>query len=118
MSPSEAPESAEPYCAIASFSSATSSALMETAILRARRSNWMIRASTFPDREALGALVAAVAGELVALDEGGQIGAGDLDLDAAVLDLEHLAGHDRALAQLALAALLALLGGERVGCEL
>jgi len=32
MSPSEAPESADPYWAIASFSSATSSALIDTAI--------------------------------------------------------------------------------------
>ena len=51
MSPSEAPELAEPYWAIASFSSATSSALMETAILRARRSNWVMRASTFSPTE-------------------------------------------------------------------
>src|SRR5436309_2438359 len=37
----------EPYWAIASFSSATSSALMETCTLRVRRSNWVTRASTF-----------------------------------------------------------------------
>ena len=47
MSPSVAPESEEPYWAIASFSSATSSALIETCTLWARRSNWMTRASTF-----------------------------------------------------------------------
>src|SRR5579864_8476240 len=47
MSPSVAPESEEPYCAIASFSSATSSALIETCTLWVRRSNWMTRASTF-----------------------------------------------------------------------
>src|ERR1700751_3305140 len=35
MSPSVAPESEEPYCAMASFSSATSSALIETCTLRA-----------------------------------------------------------------------------------
>src|SRR5262249_44171732 len=38
MSPRVAPESEEPYCAIASFSSCTSSALIETETLRARRS--------------------------------------------------------------------------------
>src|SRR6185437_3390054 len=47
MSPSEAPESAEPYCASASFSSATSSALIETPTLWVLRSNWVTRASTF-----------------------------------------------------------------------
>src|SRR5262249_25837076 len=47
MSPSVAPESEEPYWAIASFSSATSSALIEACTLWERRSNWMTRASTF-----------------------------------------------------------------------
>src|SRR5207244_5709334 len=47
MSPKVAPESEEPYCAIASFSSATSSALIETCTLRAFLSNWITRASTF-----------------------------------------------------------------------
>src|SRR5215510_10914197 len=47
MSPSVAPESVEPYWAIASFSSATSSALIETCTLWVRRSNWVTRASTF-----------------------------------------------------------------------
>src|SRR6516165_11977374 len=47
MSPKVAPESDEPYCAIASFSSATSSALIETDTRRERRSNWVTRASTF-----------------------------------------------------------------------
>src|SRR5467141_1357966 len=42
MSPSVAPESEEPYWAIASFSSATSSALIETCTLWVRRSNWMM----------------------------------------------------------------------------
>src|SRR5216684_9334114 len=41
MSPSVAPESEEPYCAMASFSSATSSALIETCTLRAFLSNWI-----------------------------------------------------------------------------
>src|ERR1700733_7272174 len=47
ISPSVAPESEEPYCAMASFSSATSSALIETCTLRAFLSNWITRASTF-----------------------------------------------------------------------
>src|SRR6202011_3497786 len=47
MSPRVAPESEEPYCAMASFSSATSSALIETCTLRAFLSNWITRASTF-----------------------------------------------------------------------
>src|SRR6185437_12896661 len=38
MSPNVAPESEEPYCATASFSSAISSAFTETVILRERRS--------------------------------------------------------------------------------
>src|ERR1700733_8420871 len=47
ISPSVAPESEEPYCAIASFSSATSSALIETETRRVRRSKRVTRASTF-----------------------------------------------------------------------
>src|SRR3569833_3119934 len=47
MSPRVAPESEEPYCAMASFSSATSSALIDTWTLRAFLSNWITRASTF-----------------------------------------------------------------------
>jgi hypothetical protein len=39
------------------------------------------RVDLLADREALGALVAAVARQLAALDEGGEVGAGDLDLD-------------------------------------
>src|SRR5207253_6674236 len=45
ISPSVAPESEEPYCAMASFSSATSSALIETCTLRAFLSYWITRAS-------------------------------------------------------------------------
>src|SRR3569623_566717 len=47
MSPSVAPESEEPYCAMASFSSATSSALIDTWPLRAFLSHWITRAPTF-----------------------------------------------------------------------
>ena len=99
MSPSEAPESAEPYCAIASFSSATSSALIDTGDLAgAAVELGDAGVDLLADREALGPLVAAVAGKLAALDEGGEVGADDLHLEAAFLDLEHLAGHDAALA--------------------
>ena len=45
MSPSEAPESDEPYCATASFSSAISSALIDTETLRALASTWVTTAS-------------------------------------------------------------------------
>ncbi len=63
MSPNVAPESEEPYCAIASFSSATSSALIETCTLWVRRSNWMTlardRSEQRPDRFAVGQKVDA-----------------------------------------------------------
>src|SRR5882757_8700406 len=71
MSPSVAPESDEPYCA----------------------------------------LVGALARQLRPLDEGGEVGADDLDLDAAFLHLEHFAGHHGALLDVA--------GfGERIALEL
>ncbi len=71
ISPSEAPESEDPYWAMASFSSATSSALIDTATLRVLRSNWGDAAvELLPDREALGALLGAVARKLGTLDEG------------------------------------------------
>src|SRR5262249_30955767 len=47
MSPSEAPESVEPYWATASFSSAISSALIDTPTLRAFESTWGTTASNF-----------------------------------------------------------------------
>src|SRR5215471_2613217 len=53
------------------------------------------------DGEAFGALVVAVTGELGALDEGGEVGTGDLHLDTALLHFEHFAGHDRALLDIA-----------------
>src|SRR6476469_9174553 len=51
----------------------------------------------FADGETLAALVVAVPRQFRALDEGLELGAGNLHLDAAVLDLKHLAGDDRAL---------------------
>src|SRR5215471_9077450 len=62
-------------------------------------------------REALGALLGAVAGELGALDEGGEVGADDLHLEPRLLDLGHLASDHGAL--LDLAGL-----GERIAFEL
>src|SRR6266481_5197480 len=59
------------------------------------------RINFLADGEAVGALVVAVACQFRALDEGGEVGARDLDLDAAFLDFEHLAGHDRALLDVA-----------------
>src|SRR3569623_1915405 len=53
------------------------------------------------DGEAFGALVVAVTRELGALDEGGEVGTGDLHLDAAFLHFEHFAGHDSALLDIA-----------------
>src|SRR5258708_39852365 len=41
ISPSDAPESDEPYCATASFSSAISRALIETETLRLALSTWV-----------------------------------------------------------------------------
>src|SRR5580704_9250934 len=51
--------------------------------------------------EAVGALLGTIAGKLGALDEGGEFGADDLDVDAALLDLGDLAGDHRALLQFA-----------------
>src|SRR3954454_23414912 len=53
------------------------------------------------DGKAFGALVVAVTGELRALDEGREVGTGDLHLDAAFLHFVHFAGHDRALLDIA-----------------
>src|SRR5580704_4468354 len=69
------------------------------------------RIDLLADREAFGALVVAIAGELGALDEGGEVGADDLHLDTGFLHLEHFAGHDRALLDVARF-------GERVAFEL
>ena len=92
---------------------------METAILRALRSNWVTRASTFsPTEKRSGRWSPRSRADLVALDEGGKRRARDLHLDAAVLDLENLAGHRRTLAQVALAVLADLLDGERIVGEL
>src|SRR6266436_400882 len=54
-----------------------------------------------PDSETLRPLLAAVARQLRALDERGEVGADDLHVDAAFLHLGHLAGHDRAFFELA-----------------
>src|SRR5436305_4480132 len=59
------------------------------------------RIDLLADGEAVGALVVAVAREFGALDEGGEVGTRDLDLDAAFLDLKHFARDDRALLDVA-----------------
>src|SRR3981189_396150 len=69
------------------------------------------RIDLFAARETLGALIVAITGEFRPLDEGVEVGAGDLDLDAAFLDLEYFAGHDRALLDVARL-------GERIALEL
>src|SRR6185437_10860236 len=69
------------------------------------------RVDLFADGETLGALIGALARQFRPLDEGVEVGAGDLDLDAALLDLEHFAGDDRALLDVARL-------GERVALEL
>src|ERR1700761_9632537 len=59
------------------------------------------RIDLFADGETLGTLIGALARQFGPLDKGGEVGAGDLDLDAAFLDLEHFAGHHRALLDVA-----------------
>src|SRR3979490_2063854 len=69
------------------------------------------RIDLFADRETLGALIGALARQFGPLDEGGEVGAGDLNFDAGFLHLEHFAGHDRALLDVAWL-------GERIAFEL
>src|SRR3982074_609649 len=69
------------------------------------------RIDLFAHRETLGALIVAITGEFRPLDEGVEVGAGDLDLDATFLDLEYFAGHHRALLDVARL-------GERIALEL
>src|SRR5467141_205243 len=59
------------------------------------------RIDLFADGEALGALIGALTRQLGPLDEGGEFGAGNPDLDATFLHLEHFAGHDRTLLDVA-----------------
>src|ERR1700722_16846517 len=69
------------------------------------------RIDLFADGETLGALIGALTRQFGPLDEGGEVGTGDLYLDAAFLHLEHFAGHDRALLDVARL-------GERIALEL
>src|SRR5882724_9985700 len=55
----------------------------------------------FADGETLGALIVAIAGQFRPLDEGGEVGARDLHLDAGFLHFEHFASDDRALLDVA-----------------
>src|SRR5262245_8089948 len=112
MSPSVAPESVGPCWAIASFSSASPSAWSATCTLCARRARclYLVGAAVelgdagvdlLPGRETLRPLLAAVACQLGALDEGGEVAADDLHVDARLLHLDDLAGHDRAFLEIA-----------------
>src|SRR6202048_992721 len=69
------------------------------------------RVDLFADGETLGALIGALARQFGPLDEGCKVGAGDLHFDAAFLHLQHFAGHDRALLDVARL-------GERIALEL
>src|SRR5436190_6891380 len=53
------------------------------------------------DGETFGALIVAITGQLRPLDEGGEVGARDLHLDAGFLHFEHFASDDRALLDVA-----------------
>src|SRR5580698_11462878 len=69
------------------------------------------RVDLFADGETLGALIRALTRQFGPLDEGGEVSSGDLHIDAAFLHLEHFAGHDRALLDVAPL-------GERIALEL
>src|SRR6202167_5609862 len=69
------------------------------------------RIDLFADGETLGALIGTLARQLRPLDEGGEVGTGDPDVDAAFLHFEHFAGHDRPLLDVARL-------GERIALEL
>src|SRR6202161_2605170 len=69
------------------------------------------RIDLFADGETLGALIGALARQFGPLDEGGEVGAGNPDVDATFLHLEHFAGHHRALLDVARL-------GERIALEL
>ena len=85
MSPSEAPESDEPYCSTASFSSAISRALIDRPSLRVLESiDHHAGVDMVALGEALGPLLGAVAAEVRPADEG--LHPVVLHLDAAVLD--------------------------------
>jgi hypothetical protein len=94
MSPSEAPESDEPYCATACFSSAICMRLdREVRLLRTVETDDH-RVELLADLEAVGTLLVAVAAKVAALDEaGGAVFAG-LNFEAAVAHFEHGNGDD------------------------
>ena len=97
MSPSDAPESDEPYCATACFSSAICIALIEKLGFFERSKPTTIASNFWPDLEALGALLVAVAAKVAALDEAGRAVVADLDVEPGVLDRADGDGHDIAL---------------------
>src|SRR3954447_1684772 len=74
------------------------------------------RIDLFADGETLGALIGALARKFGALDECREVGADDLNVDAAFLYLDHFAGHDRTfldVARLGKRVALELLDAER-----
>src|SRR3954462_3672792 len=74
------------------------------------------RVDLLADGETLGALIGTLARQFGPLDEGGEVGAGDLHVDATFLHVEHFAGHDGALldvARLGEGIALELLDAER-----
>ena len=98
MSPSEAPESDEPYCATAAFSSAISSALIETVTLRLLGSIWVTVASTFsPTAKRSGRCSERSRARSARLMKVGHLGAGDLHIEAVLLDGRDFAGDGIAL---------------------
>ena len=85
MSPSVAPESEEPYWAIASFSSGHLQRLdRELHLVGAAVELDDAGIDLLADLETVGALVVAVASKLRALDEGDEVGADDLHVDAGL----------------------------------
>ena len=101
MSPSEAPESEEPNCSMASFSSAISSALTDSGdAARGLVDVGDLGVEPVADGEALRALLGAVARQVGLADEGGhrRVVVAELDLDAARGDLGHRDGDGLALA--------------------
>ena len=82
MSPSDAPESDEPYCATACFSSAICIALIEKFGFFERSKPTTIASNFCPTWKRSGALLVAVAAEVAALDEADRAVVADLHVEA------------------------------------
>ena len=103
MSPSEAPQSDEPYCSTACFSSAIWRALTEKLGFFERSKPITIASSFWPDLEAVRTLLVAVAAEVGALDEAGRTVVAGLHFEPAVAHFEHGHGDHVVLLQAAAA---------------